>query len=140
MQKPLVLIVEDDFMIADCLEEILVEAGFTVCGIAATTAEAIALGEQHKPDLGVIDLRLAEGGVGTYVAAALRLRGRFGVLYASGTPDHALLKSAKGEASIAKPYTASAMVAALGIVREQMLGMPLSAFPQGLRLLENASV
>jgi DNA-binding response OmpR family regulator len=140
MQKPVVLIVEDDFMIADCLEEILVEAGFTVCGIAATVAEAIALGEQRDPDLGVIDLRLAEGGVGTDVAAALRLRGGFGVLYASGNPDHPLLQSAEGEASIGKPYTAKSVVAALGIVREKMSGLPLSAFPQGFRLLENASV
>ena len=100
MPKPVVLIVEDDFMIADCLEEILVAAGFTVCGIAGTTAEAIALGERHNPDLGIIDLRLADGGIGTDVAAALCTRSKFGVLYVSGNPDHPRLQNAEGNACI----------------------------------------
>jgi DNA-binding NtrC family response regulator len=139
MRKSIVLIVEDDFMIADCLEEILTAAGFSVCGIASTTAEAIALGERCNPDLGVIDLRLSEGGFGTDVAAALHARGGFGVLYASGNPDHPLFRSATGEGLIDKPYTSVAVVAALKIVREQMSGLPLSAFPQGFRLLHNAA-
>jgi DNA-binding response OmpR family regulator len=58
---PKVLIVEDDFMIADCLEEILVDAGYEVCGIAREVDEAIAMGKELRPDLAVIDLRLAAG-------------------------------------------------------------------------------
>ena len=65
-----VLIVDDDLMIADWLEEVLVEAGYEVCGIAATVADAIELGERFRPDLGVIDVRLANGGSGMDVAAA----------------------------------------------------------------------
>src|SRR5476649_485221 len=79
-----VLIAEDDLMIADMAEEILVANGYEVCGIARTVAEAVALGQRHKPDLAVIDLRLADGGIGTDIATQLSGLGRLGVLYASG--------------------------------------------------------
>ena len=137
MQKLAVLIVEDDFMIADCLEEILEAAGYAVCGIASTTDEAIEFGKKHNPDLGIIDLRLSNGETGTDIGAALRPRSGFGILYASGNPDNERFRSAVGEAIIAKPYTAKSIVTALGIVRERVSGLPLSAFPPGFRLLDN---
>src|ERR1700687_3250505 len=66
-----VLIAEDDFMIADMAEEVLVEHGYEVCGIARTVAEGVALGQRHKPDLALIDLQLADGGLGTEIVAQL---------------------------------------------------------------------
>src|SRR3954452_21399971 len=127
---PKVLIVDDDLMIADCLEEILMDAGYEVCGIAGGVAEAIALAEQHQPDLAVIDLRLSNGELGTQVAAALCAGARLGVLYATGNPHHAGLKNAQGDGCIAKPYTSTSVVAALRIVGERMAKLPvLSAFP-----------
>jgi hypothetical protein len=45
------------------------------------TSDDEAIGEQHRPDLGVIDLRLREGEYGTAIAAALCRRGDFGILY-----------------------------------------------------------
>jgi DNA-binding response OmpR family regulator len=131
-----VLIVDDDFMIADCLEEILVDAGYEVCGIAGCLADAVAIGREHQPDLAVIDLRLAGGEYGTDVAAALRRDGTVGVLYATGNPDHQLLRNGTDEGCIAKPYMASSILAALLLVRERMLSLPvLSPLPQGFRLL-----
>jgi DNA-binding response OmpR family regulator len=62
-----ILIAEDDLMIADTVEEAAIQAGFDVCGIARTVGEAVALGLRHKPDLAVIDLCLADGGLGTEV-------------------------------------------------------------------------
>lgn len=139
MQKPVVLIVEDDLMIADCLEEILETAGYSVCGIATTTEQAIELGKRYTPDLGVFDLRLSDGGMGTDVGEALLPRDGFGVLYASGNPDHERFSSAAGEAVIGKPYTATSIVVALEIVRERVHGMPLSTFPPRFRLLDRAA-
>ena len=136
---PKVLIVEDDLMVADFLEEVLVDAGYEVCGIARTVADGIELGRQHNPDLGVIDLRLMGGEHGTEVAAALRRRGRFGVLYATGNPDHPILSQAEGEGCITKPYLASTVVSALRVVRETMSNRPPSNTPRGFRLLGSAS-
>lgn len=79
-----VLIAEDELMIADLLEETLVESGYEVCGIARTVDEGVSLGELHKPDLAVFDVRLAKGGRGPEIARRLNSKEKFGVLYASG--------------------------------------------------------
>ncbi len=75
-----IMIVENDIMVADYLEDVLTEAGYDVCCIAADVDAAIELGHQHSPDLGIIDLRLSEGRYGTEVGAALWAGGNFGVL------------------------------------------------------------
>jgi DNA-binding response OmpR family regulator len=131
-----VLIVENDVMIADYLEDVLVDGGYEVCGIATHVDEAIRLGRLHQPDLGVIDLRLAEDRFGTEVAASLCPGGGFGALYSTGNPDHPLLANAAGEACLAKPYSPEALLSALRVVQERMTKVtPLSSFPPGFRLL-----
>lgn len=114
------------------------EAGFEVCGIASTVAEGIELGMRHQPDLGVVDLCLADGEYGTEVATALRRHGRFGVLYATGNPDHPLLDRAEGEGCIAKPYLANSIVSALRVVGDSMLNRPACNPPRGFKLLGSA--
>jgi len=133
---PIVLIVEDDVMIADYLEETLVEAGFDVCGVARNGAEAIALAQVHHPAVSVVDLRLSSGEYGTTVAAALCERGDVGILYATGNAHHPLLDEAVGHACITKPYTSDGIVAGVRIVAERMArASRLSEFPAGFRLL-----
>ena len=73
-----VLIAEDDLMIADLLEDVLTASGYEVCGIGRTVDEAVALGELHKPDLAVLDSRLARGGCGPEIARLLNSRGKIG--------------------------------------------------------------
>jgi DNA-binding response OmpR family regulator len=99
-----VMIAEDDLMMADMLEDVLVEGGYEVCGIARTVDKAVELGELHHPDLAVLDLRLAEGGFGTEIAARLNRHGELGVLYATGNMSHMGLTKADGEACLGKPY------------------------------------
>lgn len=131
-----VLIVENDAMIADYLEDVLNEAGYDVCGIAGDVDAAILLGKTCNPDLGLIDLRLADGRFGTEVAAALCALPGCGVLYSTGNPDHALLHNAVGTAVLAKPYTPEALVAALRVVRAHITqDSPMPGQPKGFRLL-----
>lgn len=120
-------------MIADCLEDMLVHAGFSVCGIAGTVETAIEMGLRCSPDFAVIDLRLADHGLGVEVAAVLHHT--MGVLYASGNPDSPLLLGAPGDGCISKPYSAESMIAALRIVQQMVAHAPLSAFPHGFRSL-----
>jgi DNA-binding response OmpR family regulator len=136
-----VLIVEDDFMIADMAEEFLVEHGFDVCGTAGTVEEAIALGQLHRPDLALLDCRLAEGGLGTEVATRLLALGDVGILYATGNSTTGALKDADGDASISKPYRAEDLVRALEIVADiKANGLTARPFPHGFRLLKSASL
>ena len=135
-----VVIAEDDLFMADMLADILTDAQYEVCGIGPTVAKTIELCEHHKPDLAILDLRLAGGGLGTEIAARLNPKNRPGILYATGNVRNSGLTKADGEACIGKPYQAHDIVQALKIV-EQLTntGEATKPFPQGFHLLESAS-
>ncbi|WP_305321963.1 response regulator [Bradyrhizobium sp.] len=133
------MIAEDDLMIADLAEEILIDAGYEVCGIARTVAEAVALAHKHKPDLAVLDFRLADGGLGTEIAAQLLPFGKLGVLYATGNMSQVVLTTADGDACLSKPYSATDLVRALKIVSEISSGNALPPFPKGFQILRPAA-
>jgi len=136
-----VLIVEDDLMMADFMEEILVEHGYEVSGIARTVATAVALARHCKPDLVVLDLRLADGGLGTEVAAQLLPPGRPGILYATGNMSQIALTSADGDACLGKPYRSADLLRGLEIVAEIVAtGKAQPPFPHGFQLLHPATV
>lgn len=132
-----VLIAEDDLMIAGLLEDVLVASSYEVVGCAATVDEAVLLGELHKPDLAVLDFRLARGGRGPEIARRLKSKGKFGVLYATGDDARICkLTLADGEASIAKPYRPEDLVRGLEIVQEIATGGTATPpFPPGFCLL-----
>jgi len=133
---PTVMIAEDDLMMADMLEEVLTERGYDVCGIAPTVDKAVELGERRKPDLAILDIRLAEGGIGTDIPARLKPQGRMGVLYASGHADQVNLTKADGDALLVKPFRSEDVVRALKIV-ENIVSTDEDSrqFPKGFSLL-----
>jgi two-component system, response regulator PdtaR len=136
-----VLIAEDELLIADLMEDTLTANGYEVCGIARTVDEGVALGELHKPDLAVLDVRLAKGDCGPDIARRLNSKGKFGVLYATGTDARdSTLTLADGEALITKPYRNEDLVRALAIVREIVTsGTATPPFPHGFRLLSKST-
>src|ERR1700719_3213571 len=129
-----VLIVEDDLMLADFAEEILVEHGYEVSGIARTVADAVALARHSHPDLVILDLRLADGGLGTEVAAQLPPLGRPGILYVTGNMSQVALTC--GDACLAQPYRAADLLRGLEIVAD---GKAQPPFPHGFALLHPAA-
>lgn len=129
-----VMIVEDDLMLADFAEEILVEHGYEVSGIARTVAEAVTLAQHSRPDLVMLDLRLADGGLGTEVAAQLPSQGRPGILYVTGNLSQVALTH--GDACLAKPYRSADLLRGLEIVAEIVAtGKAQPPFPQGFQVL-----
>ena len=134
-----ILIVENEGLVGCDLASTLSGLGYEVCGIGRTVAEAIALGLQHRPDLAVIDLRLADGGFGTDIVSGLAELEGLGVLYATGNMSSTLLSDADGDACLAKPYRSSDLLRSLEIVidiRAQASVMP--PFPRGFQLLRAA--
>ncbi|MDB5406682.1 MAG: signal transduction histidine kinase [Rhodospirillales bacterium] len=132
-----VMIAEDDLLMADLLEEVLIQGGYEVCGIARTVDEGVALDERCKPDLAILDVRLAAGGLGTDLAARLDRQGRPGVLYATGNAGQVRLTSADGEACLGKPYRPADIVRALEIVEQIVTtGTASQPFPKGFHLLQ----
>jgi ActR/RegA family two-component response regulator len=141
VDMPKVLIAEDDLMTADRVEETLVKHGYEVCGIARTVADAVALGRCHKPELAVIDLRLADGGLGTEIVTQLSELGRLGVLYATANLTDAMMAVLDGDACLAKPYRDSDLVRGLEIVADIVANrMASQPFPHGFHLLPPPTV
>jgi len=73
-----ILVAEDDIMLADFLEEALLELGHDVCGVANTVAEAVALARLHRPDIAVLDMQLGGAELGTQIVDQLAASGDLG--------------------------------------------------------------
>ena len=59
-----VMIIEDEPIIAADIEDIVTGLGHQVTGVARTRDEAVVLGKQHKPDLILADIQLADNSSG----------------------------------------------------------------------------
>jgi DNA-binding response OmpR family regulator len=135
---PSVLIVEDHLMIADMTEDYLNNHGYEVCGIARTVDEAVALGLRHRPDLVVLDVRLADGGMGTDIAAGLTSLGNLGILYVTGDRAQVALTTRNGHACLDKPFRFTDLVRALRLVADLVeTGRAKPPYPSGFRLLHS---
>lgn len=138
MQK--VLIVEDELLIADMAEEILVGHGYEVCGIVRTVDEAIEMARLHRPALALIDIRLADGGLGTEIGAQLGDLPGLGILYASGNLSQDELSTANGHACLFKPYLPSDLLRGLAIVTDLVAtGKTSAPLPRGFQILTASS-
>ena len=115
---PKIMIAEDDLLMADMLKDVLIGDGYNVCGIARTVDEAVKICKRHKPDLAILDIRLAEGGFGTDIPAQLKDVGHIGILYASGRPGGMSLTNAVGHALITKPYCPQDVLRAVKLVEQ----------------------
>ena len=108
----LVLVVEDEFLIALDLEQLLRRHGWRVLGPAATMAAALRLLAGETPDVAVLDVDL-RGEPVTPVAAELRARGVPFVL-ASAYHVPALAAAAlAGAPNVGKPTDERRLLAAL---------------------------
>jgi two-component sensor histidine kinase/CheY-like chemotaxis protein len=134
---PKVMIAEDELANADMIAEVLAANGYEVCGIARTVAQAIDLGRRHAPDLAVIDLHLAGGGIGSEIGARLRRGGRPGVLYTTGNAGEIALTADDGDACLAKPFALADLVRALRVVERIAAGAAAapSSFPPRFEVL-----
>jgi DNA-binding response OmpR family regulator len=129
------LIAEDEILIRDLLEYVLDQNGYTICGVASTVEEAVALGRLHRPDLALLDLHLI-GGLGTEIAAQLCPLGKLGVLYVTSDPSQVMLDAMDGDACLRKPFRWPDLLRALDIVREiGATGQASPPYPPGLQLL-----
>jgi DNA-binding response OmpR family regulator len=124
-----VLIVEDDPFIAMDLEGVLSDAGCDVCGVAASEAEALRMGEATRPPFAVVDVRLSPGD-GRVVARELCRQYATAVLMATAHSRESDNLAATGAlACLPKPYSTDDVPAALQAVLELREGRPVSRFP-----------
>lgn len=85
IERPIVLVVEDEFIVACDLAETVRDEGFALAGPYARSCDALARLDSDHPDCAILDVQLADGEVYA-LADALTARG-VPILFHSG---HAL--------------------------------------------------
>jgi DNA-binding NarL/FixJ family response regulator len=111
-----ILIVDDELWAALDMEWVVRKLRHEVVGPAATAEEAIELAGTARPDLVLMDIRLANDSDG--VAAAIEIRQRFDIpsLFVSAHGDSATRKraiAARPEGFIEKPFTPESLALAI---------------------------
>jgi two-component system, response regulator PdtaR len=108
-----VLLVEDDFIVAGELEYWLRQAGFHVLGPAATADDAVRLAVEARPQVVVMDIRLA--GVRDGIDAAIHIYRQVGIrsIFATAHSDAHTIergKAANPLGWVSKPYSAATLI------------------------------
>lgn len=111
-----VLVVEDEYLVAVYLEDVLDDIGCRCCGVAGTAEEALAVAESERPTIALVDIGLRGGDDG--ISLACKLRDRFGiaVIFMSGASDpetRQRAEVARPRGFLSKPCTEDELASAL---------------------------
>jgi len=88
---PRVLIVDDEFIIANSLSLQVEEMGYQVCGMASTAQEAIELAHAWRPDVVLMDVRLKGDRDGVDAAIAIHDEVGSKVIFITGSREPATM-------------------------------------------------
>lgn len=111
-----VLIVEDDFNVAEALRAVLVAAGCRVVGPASTVAEACRLVKKEQLDVAILDIALSPGTTSEPVARALLSRGCPFIFVTGFSSVDMLSEELRGQRVLVKPIDADELCAAVRAV------------------------
>jgi two-component system response regulator HydG len=114
-----ILIVEDEFILANGLRLMLKEAGFEVCEIASDVPKARVIIEREKPTLVILDIHLEGSLSGIDLAKELKEAG-IGFIYLSANSNKTILDAAKitePYGFLAKPYRKTDLLIAIEIAQ-----------------------
>ena len=136
--QKILLIVEDQLLLAMGLKDELEDSGYRVLELAIHNQEALSSARAVKPDLALVNIQLADGDDGVALAADLKALG-VPVLFISGQPERARLAKAVGIASIAKPYSPAELVAAVDYLFRHEQGDESQPRPRRLEMFDAVS-
>jgi DNA-binding NarL/FixJ family response regulator len=86
-----ILVVDDDFLIAEGLCAQIEEMGIKVCGTAATAEQAVALAQRYQPFIVLMDMRLRGRGDGVDAALAIYSTVGSKVIFITGSREPATM-------------------------------------------------
>lgn len=118
-QKEKILIVEDEFIVANDLRMMLMKGGYNVCGIAASVEQARKLIEEKQPDWVLVDIILKGTLTGIDLAKELRTM-QLPFLYISANTNQRTLEAAKATQPygfLVKPFREKDLIVMLDIAR-----------------------
>jgi len=103
-----ILIVEDNFLIAEDLRDLMCAAGWAICGTAPSSAIALALLRDEMPDGVLLDVGLRDTDASP-VAQELVARG-VPFLLVTGYERDQLPEALRGSPCLLKPYSGETLV------------------------------
>lgn len=95
LQKPKILVVEDEIIVAVNLGQKLKKLGYELVGITSSGEEAIQKAEENHPDLVLMDINIEGNLDGIETAEVLRNRFHTPVIYLTAYADENTLDRAK---------------------------------------------
>ena len=97
-----ILVVEDEMIIASMIEEMLIDLGHEVAGLAMGLPQALEMAKDQRIDLALLDVHL-EGGASYPIADLLESRG-VPVIFASGSGGLGLEAAYRDRVTLTKPF------------------------------------
>ena len=133
--RKVLLIVEDQILLAMVLKDDLEDGGYRVLDLAIHHQEAMGFARAVKPDLALVNIELADGDDGVALARDLKALG-VPVLFISGQPGRARLAKAVAIASLAKPYSGPEMVEVVDYLFRHVKGDESRPAPPHLEMFD----
>jgi DNA-binding response OmpR family regulator len=136
----LVLVVEDEPMIAASIEWELLDAGYDVLGPAGCVAEAEALAAASRPDLALIDINLAGHDEGVSLARTLKSRQGVPCVFVTGQVTQARQASDAALGVLTKPFNFRSLVETVPVAAALAEGRRPTRLPRGLEVFGDCSI
>jgi DNA-binding response OmpR family regulator len=133
-----ILIVEDNALLAFMIEDALIEAGHEIFGPVGTPAEAMALAEQSRPQLVIVDVNLKNGTSGVEVARYLHINSDVPSLFATGQVEIAWQNSDVAIGVLAKPFSPDTVVKVVAAISRILSGQDASEVPAEFEMFDPA--
>ena len=135
----LVLVVEDEPVIAASMEWELMAAGHQVLGPAHDVAEAEALLKTARPDVAFVDINLSGHDEGVELARGLMRRHGVASIFVTGQLVQARQNSDAALGVLPKPFAFEALVDCVPVAADLAGGRPPGRLPRGLEVFPQLS-
>lgn len=107
-----VLIIEDEVLISSHLQSLMEDIGYAVVAVARTETEAVAASLEHRPNLILSDVHLADGSSGQDAVERIKVDNNAPVVFITAYPERLLTGTCPEPAFlIAKPFDEKAVMA-----------------------------
>jgi DNA-binding response OmpR family regulator len=131
------MIVEDEALVAMVLRDELSDAGYKVLDLTDRHAQALEVAKTCKPNLALVNIRLAGRDDGIALAEHLKALG-VPVLLISGQSSRARSAQTVAIGSLPKPYDAADMVLAVAYLLARLRGDSSLPKPPGLEVFDDS--
>jgi DNA-binding response OmpR family regulator len=133
------MIVEDEVLVAMALRDELEGAGYRVLDLTDRHTEALVVANASKPDLALVNIRLAGRDDGIELAEQLKALG-IPVLLISGQVSRAKSAETVAIGSLPKPYDAADMVLAVAYLLARLRGEAALPKPHALEVFDDVDL